>query len=247
MKKIILFAGLLVSSLVSAQITATGNGAPITDGQVLTFTDLAFEDETAAKLNIIVTNGTTETINTRLRMESIENADGTEVQFCFGVQCHYNVTAGGVVPAGVNYVTLEPGASSDNQGHFLNNNAGINTTQPVEYVISVILVDENGTTIGEPVLTFTYKYEPEMSTEDFTSLKNLGITVNNTVIKDLFNVDANVNAGMKVYNLNGQLVKNSEVKTGSQSFDLSALSTGIYIARFTTEENKTSQIRIVKN
>ena len=247
MKKIIIFAGLLVSSLVSAQITATGNGDTIEDGDVFTFTELGGVNEEEAILNLVVTNNTEAAIKTRLRMESITNADGTEVQFCFGIQCHYDVTEGGVVPAGVSSVDLAPGESSNEDGHFLNNNSGINNTQPVEYVISVIQVDENGAIIGEPVVTFTYKYQPEMSLEDFTNLQNMGITVNNTLVKDLFNINSNVNAALQVYSLNGQLVKNADVKTGAQSFDLSVLNTGVYIARFTTEENKTSQIRIVKN
>ena len=75
----------------------------------------------------------------------------------------------------------------------------------------------------------------------------MGITVKNTVIKKQMDVTANQNAAIQVYNINGQLVKQASIVNGTQSVDLSSLNTAVYIVRFTNEENKTSQIRIVKN
>ena len=247
MKKIILFAGLLVSSLVSAQqITVVNDGVEIEEGQIFTFGHL-HSDENHAEIGLKITNISGTTINLKLRSDMItNNSNGDNIQFCLGDQCHINVTPGGTVPSFTSGMVLADGASNSDQDHFFSYDPGDVTGQPVVYNLSIIKVDDSGNYI-ETLRTFTYNYQPTMSTEDFASLKNMGITVNNTVVKDLFNIDANINANMKVYNLNGQLVKGSEVKTGSQSFDLSALSTGIYIARFTTEENKTSQIRIVKN
>jgi hypothetical protein len=181
-------------------------------------------------------------------MDSMVNGDNItdgSIQFCFNV-CYFMVEAGMTAPEGTEGITLAPGASNNSEDHFLNGYAGDNGNG-VTYNMSFIQVDDAGNQIGEDLISFSYKYEPTAGVNDFESLQNMGINVKNTVVKNQMDVTANQNATMQVYNINGQLVKTAAITNGSQSVDLSTLSTATYIARFTTAENKTSQIRIVKN
>ena len=75
----------------------------------------------------------------------------------------------------------------------------------------------------------------------------MGIVVNNTVVKSTLDVTASQNVKVDIVNLNGQVVKKAAIAAGTQAVDLSGLSSAVYFARFTNAENKTAQIKIVKN
>jgi Secretion system C-terminal sorting domain len=246
MKKFILMAGILLCGIAQAQISVTGNnGQVIEDGYVYTTHSLL----TQGKLNLHVTNTSEEPINLRLRIESMEGTTGQQtVQFCFGQQCYTNITVGKVVPNDAmhpNGLTLEPGASNSNEDHFWNFDPG--NGSPIVVDLAFVQYDDNGTQIGDPLVSFTFRYEPTAGMSDFSALQNMGITLKNTVVNSQLELAASQNAKMEVYNMAGQLVKSEAITQGSYSADLSGLSAAVYIARFTNEENKSSQIRIVKN
>ncbi|MXN91447.1 T9SS type A sorting domain-containing protein [Flavobacterium sp. Sd200] len=242
MKKIILLALFAVSFATKAQtISLLGNGEEITEGQVFTFTALTDRD----RVNLSVTNLSDETINLKLKANSVSYPTDYNIQFCFGEECFFNISTGSTVPSDADGLTLAPGESNPDGDHFLSNNPG-NGTEPVTYSLSVIQVDENGTELAI-LRTFSYVYSPTANINDFSALQNMGITVKNTVVKNQLELNSTLNATLQIINLNGQAVKNVAVKTGSQSVDLSSLSSAVYFARFTTDKNKTAQIKIVKN
>lgn len=249
MKKIILIASLLLTTLTQAQISVEGNGEAIPNGYVYTTNKLL--PTAASELKLTVTNTSANTINLKLRIEEMTNADGSNVQFCFGEQCFFDVVVGKTVPTnqGADGLTLAPGASNNVADHFANKNTGIDTNAPVKYKIAIIQYTNEGVIIGDPLFTFTYIYDKNFTagTADFAALKNMGITVNNTVVKNSLEVSATQNAKLEMFNINGQIIKTATITSGSQSVDVSGLSNGVYITRFTNEENKTSQIRVVKN
>lgn len=140
---------------------------------------------------------------------------------------------------------LQPGESNTDADHFWSANPG-NGTDPVTYSISLIQVDDNGETLAV-LRTFNYVYSPTAGLTDFSALQNMGITVKNTVVKNQLEVSANQNATLQLININGQIVKTVAVKNDNQVIDLSGLTSAVYFARFTTAENKTAQIKIVKN
>lgn len=251
MKKIILLAGLLLCGITNAQvINVYGTSDQIFDGDVITFNTLDAEDAT---LPLSVENISGSSINLKLRMDYMENADNlpgianSQLQFCFGEECYFTVDVGDAVPSMVTGLTLTPGGINPAGDHFVSVYPGDNPALPVVYTMSFIQVDGAGNQIGEDLLTFTYKYQPELGVNDFAALQNMGINVKNTVVKNQLDIDASLTATMQVYDINGKLVKTADIANGSQSVDLSALNTAVYIAKFTTAENKTSQIRIVKN
>ncbi len=241
MKKIILIAGLLFCGLTQAQITVTGNETEITEGQTFTFNTL--DDETAT-LDLVVTNNSANTINIKMKVKSITNSDGSDVQFCLE-QCFFNISVGSKVPSFPQGVEIAAGASTVGDNHFWNNNPGIDQTAPVSYELAIITVDIDGNEVDE-LIAFNYVYSPAASTNDFEALQNAGISLKSTVMNNSIEIDAQQNANLELYNTNGQLVKSVKISTGNQLIDVSSLSTAIYIARFTTEDNKTSQIRVVK-
>lgn len=244
MKKLILFAGLLFCSLTQAQtITATGNGQPISEGQTFTFNTLS---QATSELDLLVTNVSNSPINVKLKVNQItNNSGGTNVQFCFGEQCFFQIAPNSTVPSNASGVTLQPGENNNENDHFWNNFAGNDTSAPVSYNLSFITVDDAGNQTGT-LLTFNYIYSATAGTTDFTSLKNIGITVNNTVIKDNLTVTTTQKAKMEVYNITGQVVKTVAVQTGTQAINMSDLSAAPYIVRFTNDKNQASQIKVVK-
>lgn len=246
MKKLILLAGLLITGFAQAQIvTITGNGDPIEEGETFTFTTR--QPQATSELDLLVTNITDQDIYVKLRMNSItNNANGNQVQFCFGELCFFTVQVGSLVPNNTLQSKIEPGESNPPADHFWNNDEGDVVGQPVSYNMSFVLTDANGT-ILETLRTFNYVYAPTMGTNDFTSLESLGISVSNTVVKDMLKLNSSQKATVEFYSVSGQLVKSSSVAEGNQSIDLSGLSAAVYIAKFTTENNQSSSIRIVKN
>jgi hypothetical protein len=253
MKKIILLVAVMLTSLLQAQdlitVTTTG-GAPIAEGQVFVF-NVPFNANThAADLPIRVKNISSQTLRLKLRMESMENANGNLnfIQFCFNGICYYRVQPGSIVPASLDEAAeLNPNDENNVQDHFGSSYTGDVAGQPVVYNLSIVQVDGSGTIVGNPLRRFTYRYEPTAGVNDFASLKSLGITVKSTVINNVVEIDATQNATLQVYGISGQLVKTAAIATGTQAIDASALATGVYIARFTTEDNKTSSIKIAKN
>ena len=243
MKKIILIAGLLLYGLTQAQdITLTGNGETVTNGQTFTFSTL---DAATATLDLVVTNNSENTINIKMKVKGITNADGSEVQFCLE-QCFFNISVGSKVPSiPQEGIAVEAGASTLGDNHFYNNNAGIDQNMPVSYELAIITVDTEGNEVNE-LIAFNYVYDATASISDFEALQNAGITLKSTILKNNIEVDAQQNASLELYNSNGQLIKSAKISSGNQLIDVSSLSNAVYIARFTTEDNKISQIRVVK-
>src|SRR5690606_27533073 len=97
------------------------------------------------------------------------------------------------------------------------------------------------------IISFGYKYQSTMNTDNFEALKNMGIVVNNTVVKNNLNIDATANASVQLYDITGKLVRTAKIENGSQAIDLSGLNSAVYIAKFKTEDNRATQIKIVKN
>lgn len=243
MKKIIILALFAFSSTLQAQIVSfTGNGEEITEGQTFTYNTT---NERVAKLNLLATNLSDTAINLKLKANSVSEPSDLNIQFCFGGECYSNIVNGSTVPSGVSGVTLQPGQSNTQEDHFWNANPG-NGTDPVTYSISLIQVDNSGAEIAT-LRTFNYVYSATAGTTDFSALQNMGITVRNTVVNSLFEVNANQDASLQLININGQVVKTAAVKTGAQAIDLSGVASAVYFARFTTAQNKTAQIKIVKN
>jgi hypothetical protein len=253
MKKIILLAAVLLGALANAQtsdVTIFVGEEDITNVNDYVYTTSAIGNEAGSEVAFSVTNDSDHDIYVKLKMNSMQNADNqtTEfgVQFCFGQLCFFTVEVNDVVPAELNNALIEAGSHNSNGDHFKNSYTGDVAGEDVVYNMSFVEFDSEGNEVGV-LKTFTYRYSPTAGLNDFTALKNAGISVKNTVVKNGMELTANQNAKLALYSVNGQLVKSAAIVSGTQSVDMSYVATGIYIARFTTTDNKTAQIRIVKN
>ncbi|KOS06559.1 hypothetical protein AM493_11320 [Flavobacterium akiainvivens] len=247
MKKIILLGAILFGTLTQAQNIAytTNNGATIENNQVFTFNTV---DAEAAKLLINLKNNGTETFRFKIRVDEVIGNElptlEMGLQFCFSTLCYTGVVAGNLYPN--NPVALAAGQTNDPADHFLNTYGGTNGAA-VTYKFTVVEVNEAEEIIQDNLLKFTYIYQPTASISDFTALKNIGISLNSTVVKTQLDVTANTAATLQLFDANGKKVKTATITEGNQSVDLSALSSGIYFADFKTTGNKTANIKIVKN
>ena len=171
MKKIIFLAALFLGTVSQAQvINVYDENGQINNGDIITFTTLGFE---AAKLPLSVENVSNASVNLKLRMDLVENAaniPNTDLQFCFGGQCFFEAPVGTTVPSITTGLTLAPGAVNEQGDHFANAYAGDNPALPVVYTMSFVQVDNTGAVIGQPLLTFTYKYQARAGVDSFTSL-----------------------------------------------------------------------------
>ncbi len=251
MKKILLFAGVLFASFAQAQdyTVTTDGGVEITEGQEFVFNELNTDLESnQAKVHILITNNSDAVHKFSIKVNSYTNntmgTDGKakDLQLCVFGSCYAEVTTKAYPTNGLE---IEPGETNVADDHFLNGHAGDTAGEDVTYSFSVLMMDD----VENPVVirNFSYRYSPLAGTNDFNSLQNMGITVNNTIVKNTFDITATVNAKLEVYSVSGQSVKKVTIANGTQAIDLSSLSTGVYFAKFATEENKTSQIKIVKN
>ena len=203
-------------------------------------------------MHLNVTNNTTESVNLKLRMDSMVNADNNGdddewyIQFCFGELCYNEVAVDNAVPAGLTGKTLAPGESNHPNDKFQSWYPGDTEGQIVEYNMQLIQLDDAGNTI-DVVREFTFRYNPTASVDDLAGLQNMGITVKNTVVSNMLELDSAHNATLQLFDITGKQVKEASIAEGVQAIDLSALNAAVYIAKFTTTENKTAQVRIVKN
>lgn len=250
MKKIILMGALLVAAFAQAQVITVFNGEEeVIDGYNFTSTSL----EEPEYLYLHVTNVSDESIRLKLKMVSVENLSGEEfmVQFCFAENCYYDVTAGVTAPPATGGMLFSPGADNIPPGetetpdHFYSVDPG-DGSGLVKYNMSIVQVEGDGTETAT-LRTFSYTIDTTAGTTDFSNLKNLGINLKNTVVASTLDLSTDAPAKLEVIDLNGKIIRNFAITAGSQSIDLSGLSSAVYFARFTTEANKTAQVKIVKN
>jgi Secretion system C-terminal sorting domain len=215
------------------------DGTPINNGDLLSFSTLEDPDN---YLGIKVYNSATTAINVRIKCENITNADGSEVQLCFGDVCVGTIAAGNSYPNNPSIIPAN-GVNGDFD-HFLNLNPGTDPNANVEYVFRFYQVD-NGIEIGNSI-TFTYRYIAPLSTTNFNSLQSVGVLLKSTIIQNLLEITTLQNVQMIVYDLNGNQIKNQNLNSGDYSIDVSNLSSGVYILSFKNEEGQNISKKIIK-
>lgn len=247
MKKIMLMATLAYGAMMSAQITVNKQGGgQINDGDTYTTSSIAAATQYEGnKLNFTVVNNTEETLYTAVRVNSItNNANGDNLQLCYNI-CLYSIAAGTLVPQYPSEYPLDPGASSQGDNHFFNQNPGTIAGEDVVYNLSFVITDANNTVTSAPI-TFTYIYSPTAAVTDVNGLKNMGLNLNNTLVNSTLDIDATVTGVVQIFDINGKLLKSANITTGRQSIDVAGFTNGVYFARFTAGGKK-ADIKIVKN
>lgn len=241
MKKVLIAVFFLSSMLGYSQLVLEKlDGTPINDGDVFQFNQLT-EPGNYLGLKIFNTNQD-DVMLFKARVVSITNSTGTNLQLCVGDVCLSTITAGSSYP---NFpAEIQPGGSNSNFDHLLNNNPGINTNLPVEYVVKIYQVNDAGAEIGNSV-TFTYRYSATLGNNTF-NLGNLGVALKSTLVGDLLEVKSSKDVKLELFDINGKLVGRHTVVAGDTTIDVSSFGTGVYIANFTNDEGQTASSKIVK-
>lgn len=240
MKKMMLVI-CLAFGMAQAQISVYTNGSQITNNQLFQFNTTT----TSAEVPFIVTNLSEDTpINIKVRVDQIQNSDGTNLQLCFGGLCFFAINQGMIYPTNF-AVTLEPGQSTMAGDHFWNSNPGDGVNYPMFYKFTFVQVDDNGAYMND-LLTFSYQYSPTLGVSDFASMEAAGIAKINTLITNDIVLETTQSGKFEVIDLAGKTIATKVLTPGTETISLSGAASGVYVARFTNESKRTAQLKIVK-
>jgi hypothetical protein len=139
------------------KIFNAATGTEIKDGDVVVFNSL---EEPGNKLSFYIKNITNSDMNVRSRLVSILNGDGSNMQYCFGINCFYSVSEGQTYPTNNHELVTVPANGSLGSGSFKMENfaAPTNDATVAEYVYEFYQHDSEMNEVGNKV-RFTYKYQ----------------------------------------------------------------------------------------
>lgn len=231
-----LFSFLFICIFISANAQQfnfrKSDGTPINNGDVISF------GATGIPLNFRITNTSNQPIDVKFKCVGLTNATGVQFQLCYGGSCYDNINLNEVYPDYEN--VLAPGASNPSQGDYLiNYNAGNGSV--MDYQFSVYALGNEANAIN-----FTYRFDPQLGVNNLASVWN-GIQLENTIISSVISFNAEQKGKVELVNINGQKVFSEQFEAGVNITDLSSVSSGIYFATFTNEENKSVQYKIIKS
>ena len=245
MKNILLAVICLNSFFAFSQITLSvdGGDTTIVDGTQYVTSSLQAPDN---YLSLLISNGFDYDVYTQVKVVSIENANGTGLQLCVGSLCF------GTISAGVNYPTvldntiiLANDSNLSYQDHFRLDTAGIDPALPVVYTFQLIQVTDEGVEMGV-ITNFSFKYTPSLSVNK-NDLASVGVVLNNTVATNNLQINADVQTQMNIVDMNGKIVAQQSLTSGSNTVSTATLATGIYMASFTNENGQKATVKFVKN
>ncbi|MGO2102119.1 MAG: T9SS type A sorting domain-containing protein [Psychroflexus halocasei] len=242
---IILALFLGVNSYAQLDITTVA-GDPIQDGDIFNFDQLGESDplSSAGKLKFVIGNSSdTETINAFIEVVSISNTDGQNAQLCVQPLCYYSVGVGTKAPN--NALVLAPGTDNGPSDYFFNTDGGDGQNYPITYGLKFFTVDDQGAETGESI-SVTYNYTPETFSNAKFDMSDLGISVMNTMVKDVMEFTTEETVSFRVYSLNGQEMNASTFKAGRHHIDFSGFASGIYILNAKNEAGHIAHLKLIK-
>ena len=132
----------------------------------------------------------------------------------------------------------------------INNGTPITSTSAIAPTVlkSVAIRQDGGATAGtgnvsiDNLVVTTYP-SSVLATTDVIKSKN--IFLKSTIVENTLNFQAKGNAAVKVYNMNGQLVKSSNISASSSNVDVSNLAKGNYVVTAELNGEKVSQ-KVIK-
>ena len=242
MKNIFVAIISLVSLISSAQMTLKKlDGTPINNGDVFTF-DVAVEP--GSYMGIKIFNSSANPINVKARVESITNADGTNVQFCLGDVCLGTVVAGNSYPPSFPAI-IDANSENGDFDHFLNLNSGINPNLPVTYSFKFYQLDGTGAEVGNSV-SFSYRYVSPLGVSNFNQLEQSGVVLKSNIVSNELEMTTTKELQYTLFDVNGKSVLSQNLEIGNHAIDLSNFNAGIYILSYQNKEGQNGSIRIIK-
>jgi hypothetical protein len=242
MKKTLLtFLFLSVSICSFAQFTVSKtDGTPVASGQVISFNSIVYAQ---ASLALKITNTNTSAINVRITCLSMTNTNGQLMEVCFGPDCYGATSVNQIFPTSGS-VNI-PVGSIDSSAHFFNNDTGISSASPVDYVFKIYQVNTFGTEIGTP-FTFTYRFDATMAVNEIDQTSNIAVSLKSSVVDSVLELDVLKATNMEIFDLNGKQVLTNKLEYGIHTIDVSSLASGVYLVNFINEKGTNSSKKIIK-
>jgi len=240
MKKIVLLILLFITALGYSQISLSRHDlTPLADGQIVAFNTIAFP---AAELDFYVkNNSTTASTNIKIACTALVNNDGTGFELCFGPDCIANVEVGSTYPVNQPYVTLGPGQSSGNEGHFLNTQVG-SGVYPKDYSFRFYQAGNP----GGNTIDITYRFDPNLSSDEINQLETSGVIIKSSLVDSQLELDVLKATSMEIFDLNGKQVLSNKLEYGIHSIDVSSFASGVYLVNFINEKGTNTSKKIIK-
>jgi hypothetical protein len=241
MKQKILFLSILLASFgMNAQYTVEDHdGNMILDGDMVAYNQVTYPE---GSLDFFVNNtSSSETIRMKIEFVDAINADGSQMELCFGL-CYTGITIGESYPPNADYVEILPGEQTLPGNHMYNADPG-NGTNVLDYIFRFYQIDAGGNEIGES-LTMTYRYDPLLSVADVNGL-NVNVFSNST--SNEVTVEAQEELNLVIYDLQGRIVRNQKVNMGRSVINMSDLSSQMYVLHFENSRGASHTTKIVVN
>ena len=242
MKIKLLFLAIMGSvAIANAQYTVTDDsGNVLKEGDVLEYGTYGY-GVGADYVFFVANDNPTETIYSRLEFVSAVNADGSLFEICYAGQCYTGISVGFTAPPTPNVLPIGVGESTPGGDHILNGDPG-DGAYMIDYICAFHQYEADGVTeIGTP-LTFTYRYNPTLGVKDNSKVN---LTIQSTVITNELVLNVNEPVSMKVYDLQGRIVKQAKFESGRQAVNMSDLSSQVYILQFNNEKGATQTTKII--
>ena len=237
LKKLSLLSMLLIAFVASAQFTVERqDGTPILDGDTIGFNTNVAPD---SYLGFFVNNeNTTTDINVRIEFVSATNADGSELEICFGL-CYTGTMIGQSYP--INDVVVIPaGMSTTSTGdHFYNYSDGGGS--PLNYVFRFFEEDGAGNEIGDD-LTITYVYDATLGVSDNTTVN---ASIVSTVVNNNIEVNANEPLTFTMYDIQGRIVNQTQLEAGVSRVSVADLAAQTYLVLLTNDKGASQTTKVI--
>ena len=237
LKKLSFIAMAFAVFTANAQFTVEEqDGTPIVDGDVFVFGTNVAPD---SYLGFFVNNeNAAADINIRIEFVSANNADGSELEICFGL-CYTGTMVGQSYPIN-DVVTIPAGSSTTSTGdHFYNYSDGGGA--PLEYVFRFFEVDGDGNEIGDD-LTVTYQYDPNLGLEDATKVN---ASIVSTVVNNYVEVNATEALTFTMYDIQGRIVNQSSLEAGVSRVNVSNVAAQTYLVVLSNNKGASQTTKVV--
>lgn len=235
--KLLILSIFFMSVVANAQYTVEDdNGNAVLDGTEVSFGTLTYPE---ASYDFFVNNeSANESIRMKIEFVSAVNADGADMELCFGL-CYTGIIVGQSYPPGADYVEIAPGGQTLPGNHMYNADPG-NGSDSITYTFRFYQIDVNGDQVGDS-LNFIYRYDPLLGVNS----NELNVRLFSTSISDELVLTADEELDLAIYDLQGRIVKQQKLEIGTQALSVSDLSSQLYMLHFRNNRGVSYTTKIV--
>lgn len=100
--------------------------------------------------------------------------------------------------------------------------------------------------VGKGV-SFTYRYTSNLATNEFNELNNIGIQLKSNIVSNQLELNTLNAIDFKIFNINGKLIDQQNLKSGTNFIDVTNYNIGIYFLMLNDNLKQNAIIKFIKN